>query len=234
MSMDVYGNLTLVARPKQKLPLKEDIVKNVKKFKEKVANLPDENFDSYFQNLLNDFCPKLHRYNYEEDDTLDIKINSSENLEFVDILDLGLYDNVGPNDGYPFKEIFEKDGIKIYDENIASDEPPYITKEGEKDSFHLGYDNYGNFLYLMTLDNFHKNIDSLNENGYFMQKLEKLDTKYIEEMFNKTKETCLKNLEQYYKDFHTDEDNYKQVRDKWSKQTYLDYDFYVAFEGYIC
>ena len=240
MSMDVYGTLTLVAKQKQEKFIKEEMLEKVKRFKERVASIPSDRFDDFFQNLLQDYM-ELHRYNYEEDETMNLKINNKDALNILDIKDLGLYDTVGPKDGYPFKEIFEKHGIKIYDENIASEKPPYITIEGEKDSFHLGYDNYGHFLYLMKIEDFNKNLDKINENGYFENKLSKLDEDTISKLFTETYTELLEQFKVSHIDnkgiiqYSSEErEEFTKLYDKWSKMTYKDCDFYIAFEGYIC
>lgn len=242
MSMDVYGNLTLVAKEKQEKPIKEEMFERVKRFKERVASIPSDRFDDHFQNLLQDYT-ELHRYDYEEDETMNLKINNKNALNIIDIKDLWLAENVGPKDGYPFKEIFEKNAIKIYDENIPSEEPPYITMEGEKDSFHLGYDNYGHFLYLMKIEDFNKNIAEINENGYFYHdfgRLFVLDEETVSEWFNNTYNELLKQFKESHIDckgiikYSSEEiEAFQKLYDKWSKMTYKDYDFYVAFEGHI-
>ena len=243
MSMDVYGSLTLVAKEKQEKPIKEEMLERIKKFKERVASISSDRFDDHFQNLIQDYT-ELHSYNYEEDETMNLKINNKNALNIIDIKDLTLAENVGPEDGYPFKEIFEENAIKIYDENIPSEEPPYITMEGEKDSFHLGYDNYGHFLYLMKLEDFNKNIADINENGYFCRDagtLFVLDEETVSEWFNKTYNELLNQFKKSHIDckgiiqYSSEErKKFQELYDKWSKMTYKDYDFYVAFEGYIC
>lgn len=94
--------------------------------------------------------------------TINIVVRNKENTDYILVKNIECNDGFGENDGWTALKLLQQNHtIKIKDEN-QGETTPFVTVDGE-DKFHLGYSNYGEFDYLLSLDKFNKIYKKLKD-----------------------------------------------------------------------